>query len=144
MPTKQKITAKPPLDPHLKKITLSIPTALVAEVDAIAKETGLARADTIEKILTACTFQGSDPAAPHACPRGYRPPAPTTGRMSPAPALCSASATSHVGAALCARPATSNAMSLKSKTCTGNKTGKPLTEYGTESEARDAALYASA
>ena len=35
-------------------------------------------------------------------------------------------------------------MSLKSKTCTGKKTGKPLTEYGAESEAREAALYASA
>jgi hypothetical protein len=35
-------------------------------------------------------------------------------------------------------------MSLKSKTCTGKKTGKPLTEYGTESEAREAALCASA
>jgi hypothetical protein len=32
----------------------------------------------------------------------------------------------------------------KSKTCTGNKTGKPLTEYDTESEARETALYASA
>ncbi len=35
-------------------------------------------------------------------------------------------------------------MKNKSKTCTGNKTGKPLTEYGTESEASEAALYASA
>jgi hypothetical protein len=35
-------------------------------------------------------------------------------------------------------------MSLKSKTCTGKKTGKPLTEYGSESEAREAALYAGA
>ncbi len=34
-------------------------------------------------------------------------------------------------------------MSLKSKTCTGKKTGKPLTEYGTESEALEAALYAN-
>ncbi len=34
--------------------------------------------------------------------------------------------------------------SLKSKTCTGNKTGKPLTEYYTESEASEAAKYASA
>ncbi len=32
----------------------------------------------------------------------------------------------------------------KSKTCTGKKTGKPLTEYGTEDEAREAARYASA
>ena len=32
----------------------------------------------------------------------------------------------------------------KSKTCTGKKTGKPLTEYGSESEAKEAALYASA
>ena len=32
----------------------------------------------------------------------------------------------------------------KSKTCTGKKTGKPLTGYGSESEAREAALYASA
>jgi len=35
-------------------------------------------------------------------------------------------------------------MSLKSKTCTGKKTGKPLTEYGSESEAGEAAKYASA
>lgn len=33
---------------------------------------------------------------------------------------------------------------LKSKTCTGKQTGKPLTEYGTEHEAREAANYASA
>ena len=50
-----------------------------------------------------------------------------------------------VGAALCGHPShITHAMSLKSKTCTGKKTGKPLTEYGTESEAREAALYASA
>ncbi len=35
-------------------------------------------------------------------------------------------------------------MSLKSKSCTGKKTGKPLTEYDTESEASEAAKYASA
>ena len=32
----------------------------------------------------------------------------------------------------------------KSKTSTGEKTGKPLTEYGAESEAGEAVLYASA
>lgn len=35
-------------------------------------------------------------------------------------------------------------MSLKSKTCTGKKYGKPLTEYSSESEAREAALFANA
>jgi len=35
-------------------------------------------------------------------------------------------------------------MSQKSKTCTGKKTGAPLTEYGSESDARAAAVYASA
>ena len=35
-------------------------------------------------------------------------------------------------------------MSLKSKSCTGSKTGKPLTEYASESEALEAAQYAGA
>ena len=35
-------------------------------------------------------------------------------------------------------------MSLKSKTCIGKKYGKPLTEYSSESEAREAALFANA
>ncbi len=33
---------------------------------------------------------------------------------------------------------------MKSKTCTGKTTGKPLTEYGSENEAAEAAQYASA
>ena len=55
-------------------LTLSIPTDLLADVDALAMKAGLSRADTIEKILTVCTFQGSAPAAPRPCPRGYRRP----------------------------------------------------------------------
>ena len=35
-------------------------------------------------------------------------------------------------------------MTQKSKTCIGMKTGKPLTEYGSESEAEEAARYARA
>ena len=71
MPTKQKTATKPPRDPHLKKITLSIPTALVAEVDAIAKETGLARATLINKILLKCTSPAHAPMPPRPCPRGH-------------------------------------------------------------------------
>ncbi len=35
-------------------------------------------------------------------------------------------------------------MTTKSKTCIGKKSGKPLTEYSSESEAKEAAAYASA
>ena len=71
MPSKQKTTAKPPRDPHLKKITVSLPTALVAEVDAIAKEMGLSRATLINKILLKCTSPANAPKAPRPCPRGH-------------------------------------------------------------------------
>jgi hypothetical protein len=71
MPTKQKTATKPPCDPNLKKITLSMPTALVAEVDAIAKEMGLSRATLINKILLKCTSPAHAPKAPRPCPRGH-------------------------------------------------------------------------
>jgi excinuclease UvrABC ATPase subunit len=64
MPNKQKTATKPPCDPNLKKITLSIPTDLVAKVDAIAKETGVSRATLINKILLKCTFPDHAPKAP--------------------------------------------------------------------------------
>ncbi len=75
MPTQQNTADKPPCNPPpQKQITLSIPTDLLAEVDALAKTTGLSRDDVIETILFASTAPASAPGAPHVCPRGYRPP----------------------------------------------------------------------
>ena len=75
MPTKQKPADKPPRDPHLKKVTFSIPTALVAEVDTIAKEMGVSRATLINKILLKCTSPAHSPKTakgpPGPCPRGH-------------------------------------------------------------------------
>jgi hypothetical protein len=82
----QRTAAKPP-DKNLRSnLTLSIPTALLADIDVLALQAGLSRADTIEKILTACTFQGYGPKAPRACPRGHRrpcdpPPVPNPGAV---------------------------------------------------------------
>ena len=70
----QPTAAKNPDRPLRSDITLTIPTALLADVDALAKKAGLSRADAIEKILTACTFQGYAHSAPHVCPRGHRRP----------------------------------------------------------------------
>jgi hypothetical protein len=73
MPTKEKTATKPPLDPHLKKVTFSLPAALVAKIDAYAKETGITRATLINKILLECTSPDSArvPKAPGPCPRGH-------------------------------------------------------------------------
>lgn len=74
-PEPPKSTAAKTPDKNLRSNrTLSIPTALLADIDAFALQAGRSRVDTIEKVLTACTFQGSSPKAPHACPRGYRSP----------------------------------------------------------------------
>jgi hypothetical protein len=86
MPTKTKTATKPPLDPNLKKITLSIPTALVAEVDAIAKKTGISRATLINKILIECTSPAHAPKAPLPCPRGHIRPCERNRQPVPKPA----------------------------------------------------------
>ena len=85
MPTKQKTAAKPPRDPHLKKITLSIPTALVAEVDSIAKEMGLSRATLLNKILLKCTSPAHSPKPPRPCPHGHIRPCERNRQPVPKP-----------------------------------------------------------
>ena len=75
MPTQQNTADKPPCNPPpQKQITLSIPTDLLAEVDALAKKMGLSREAVIETILIASTTPAAAPGSPHVCPRGYRPP----------------------------------------------------------------------
>lgn len=85
MPTKQKTAAKPPLDPHLKKITLSIPAPMLDQVDDLAKEKGLTRDAVIEQIMIAsiAKYYASASNPPRPCPRGHirpcernRPPDP--------------------------------------------------------------------
>ena len=75
MPTQQNTADKSPCNPssHMK-VTLSIPADLLAEIDALAKKTGLSREAVIERILIVSTTPAAAPGSPHVCPRGYRPP----------------------------------------------------------------------
>ena len=50
-----------------------MPKALLAEMDAIAKEVGLSRSDVIAALLHA-TLPTAPSGTPRACPRGFRRP----------------------------------------------------------------------
>ncbi|MEI7902798.1 MAG: hypothetical protein WCK89_21330 [bacterium] len=73
MPTKTKPAAKVPKRPLRTELTISLATTVLDNVDALARKAGISRTDTIEMILTACTFQGSAPfpKPPSPCPRGH-------------------------------------------------------------------------
>ena len=50
-----------------------MPKALLAEMDAIAKEVGLSRSDVIAALLHA-TLPAAPAGTPHVCPYGYSRP----------------------------------------------------------------------
>ena len=68
MTPKKEASVTPQKSPS-RRLNMSMPKALLAEVDAVSKQTGLTRSEVVAAILAASL--PSDSNGPHVCPRGH-------------------------------------------------------------------------